>query len=411
MDIVKGTWISGENKWSIAMPLMKIDKERRLVSGWASLDNLDTQGDIVLSDASKRAFERFRGNIREMHQPIAVGKMVEFKEDTIYDEKTGEMHKGIFVTVRVSKGAEATWQKVLDGTLSGFSIQGPINDSVREFSKEIGRPVHIIKDYDLNELSLVDSPANQLANVTTVMKFVETEEGTVMKGMIADVTTDNVYYCKEGVCGEGGTGIVKTSNENNLECPSGHEMANIGWIEYQNESEKGAEIAKLLSGRSEIVKTEGGKTMAEETVEKSADETVEVEETKEVVEKAAEETEVEANAENGAEEANFTKAIGELKDAIADGLEKNRNEAEAALASAMERFENSTAEIKKSLEEKHSELVEKFATLKGEVEKVEKVLDGVVSETAVKKSGDLGGSTEPETLTKRKGVWAGSILD
>jgi hypothetical protein len=39
-----------------------------------------------------RAFERFRGNIREMHGPNAVGKMVSFKPETFYDPKSNDFY-------------------------------------------------------------------------------------------------------------------------------------------------------------------------------------------------------------------------------------------------------------------------------------------------------------------------------
>ena len=91
----------------VTMPLTKIDKENRIVSGYASLDNPDTQGDVITSAANRSAFSRFRGNIREMHQKVAVGRMVSFKEDTYFD-KNGKQYNGVWVDVYVSKGAQDT---------------------------------------------------------------------------------------------------------------------------------------------------------------------------------------------------------------------------------------------------------------------------------------------------------------
>ena len=57
-------------------PLQKIDEEQRMVYGYASTEALDTQGEIIKREAIEAAlpgFMRF-GNIREMHQPSAVGK-------------------------------------------------------------------------------------------------------------------------------------------------------------------------------------------------------------------------------------------------------------------------------------------------------------------------------------------------
>ena len=75
-NISKAHWNTDGNNLRLSMPLTNVDKERRVVSGFASLDNLDKQDDIVTAEASMDAFAKFRGNIREMHQPLAVGKMV-----------------------------------------------------------------------------------------------------------------------------------------------------------------------------------------------------------------------------------------------------------------------------------------------------------------------------------------------
>src|ERR1041384_3195986 len=123
-------------------------------------------------------FSRFRGNIREMHQPIAVGKMVDFREEEFYDPTTEKFYRGIFATVYVSKGAQDTWEKVLDGTLTGFSIGGNIVDAETQWNKDAETNVRFIKDYELIELSLVDNPANQLANV---LDRKSTADGQVMK--------------------------------------------------------------------------------------------------------------------------------------------------------------------------------------------------------------------------------------
>ena len=48
----KAHWSSDGNDIKLSMPIAKVDKERRIVSGFATLDNVDRQGDIVPSDAS-----------------------------------------------------------------------------------------------------------------------------------------------------------------------------------------------------------------------------------------------------------------------------------------------------------------------------------------------------------------------
>jgi hypothetical protein len=143
------------------MPIGKVDIERRMVSGFATLDNIDKQGDIVTTESSINAFKNFRGNLREMHQPSAVGKIVSFKEDRYFDPNTKKFYSGVYVSAYVSKGAQDAWEKVLDGTYTGFSIGGNIKTWDDAFNEEMDKSIRVIKEYDLYELSLVDSPANQ----------------------------------------------------------------------------------------------------------------------------------------------------------------------------------------------------------------------------------------------------------
>jgi hypothetical protein len=70
MTISKVHWDTEGDNVRLSMPFSKVDSERRIVSGFATLDNVDKQADIVTTEASLKAFAKFRGNIREMHQPI-----------------------------------------------------------------------------------------------------------------------------------------------------------------------------------------------------------------------------------------------------------------------------------------------------------------------------------------------------
>jgi len=428
MEIKKAQWASDGDNVRLTMPLSKVDKENRLVSGWASLDNADSQGDVVLKEANQRAFSRFRGNIREMHQPIAVGRMVDFKEDSYFDQETQKFYNGIFVTVYVSKGAQDTWEKVLDGTLQGFSIGGAIKDAETQWVKDAGRAIRFVKDYELVELSLVDSPANQLANVFSITKAAD--GSTVMKGMVADTRSENVFYCEAD-------GIAKTSTEESVSCGNcGSAMQNIGWFEYESDEDKTEKVSTLIANRNssntsgseepiakqETAQDEGGVIVAEEN--KTTETEVEAGSTATVVDEVAEEgkaeTEVESSTEEVAEktdeekseevtseeEPDISKMFGDLQTAIESGLEKNAKQADEAIAKASEVFESKVDELVK----KHEELVTKFESLKTDIGGVEKRLGVVEGETAIKKSGDLGGSTE-ETLQKSKGsTWGGRFL-
>lgn len=237
MNIQKATWQNGDRKMNLAFPFAKVDKENRTVSGFATLDNVDRHGDIVTSEASKSAFERFRGNIREMHQPIAVGKILSFNEEEYYDAKSGKNYRGVFVQAYISKGAQDTWEKVLDGTLTGFSIGGNIvKASMEPGESEEDEERRVIKEYDLHELSLVDNPANPLANVFSIQK---NGDELIFKGMITEIETENVFWC--------GTDQVAASHSAEEKSCSicGDSMETIGWVEKVDD-EKDHSIKKVV---------------------------------------------------------------------------------------------------------------------------------------------------------------------
>lgn len=156
-----------ETKFLISMPLLKVDKEKRQVVGYATTEDIDKQNEQVDFEASKEAFGSWAGNIREMHEPKAVGKAVAWEPD--------EDRRGIRVTAQISKGAEDTWQKILDGTLKAFSIGGQTVNKVQQIVKDDkGGQKHVTKitKYRLTELSLVDNPANPEASFELV-KFAD----------------------------------------------------------------------------------------------------------------------------------------------------------------------------------------------------------------------------------------------
>jgi DNA-binding ferritin-like protein len=154
--------------FNISFPIDMIKREQRIVVGIATADNVDKAGDIVDFEASKEAFANWGGNIREMHAPIAVGKAINY-EPVVLKDKDGVSYNAFKVEAYISKGAEDTWQKVLDGTLRSFSIGGKVIEKSESADKFFhGKPVNVIKKYVLGELSLVDNPANALAIIDIV---------------------------------------------------------------------------------------------------------------------------------------------------------------------------------------------------------------------------------------------------
>jgi len=390
------------------MPFMKVDAENRTVSGFATLDNADRQDDILKSDASRAAFEQFRGNIREMHQNNAVGRMLSFQEQKYFDQQTNKEYDGIFVKAYISKGAPQTWEKVIDGTLTGFSIGGKILESSPVFDKSLDKTVRVVDKYELVELSLVDSPANQLANIFSIEKL---DNGLSLKGMVAETNTETVFWCPED-------SIAITKDAESLNCAiCNASMTNIGWIETNDTNAETLRtiVQKFLSETVEENQSEGGTQVDKEqdatpVVEKAVDTEASevVEETAtDVVEKAADVTEAEVT-----EGPDFTKALEDLTATISDKLTKGLSDTEAKIEAVTETI---TA-FAKTLETKYEELSKSYGDLKTELDEIKSSVDVTVTKvdaidaaTATKKSGDLGGSTEVITKSE-KSIWDGSFL-
>ena len=434
MNIEKSLWSSHGDNITLSVPFTKVNREKRTVSGFATLDNVDQTGDVVTSEASMKAFENFRGNLREMHQPVAVGKIVSFKPETYYDPASKEFYNGVYVDAYISKGAQDTWEKVLDGTLAGFSIGGKIIESDNEVNKATGKTVRFIKDYALMELSIVDSPANELCNILSISKM---NGQLVFKGMAADIVTENIFYCNE-------SDSVFISTESSYDSPvTGKPATLIGCVE-SNDVNKAKEIDKILdlhkksrlsTPETQIAKQadiEGGKEVSDNTENVVAEDAVAPEATVEdtaavapaeeapAVEEAPADAVVDASAESlekaadvsevMVDEPDFAKMLGDLKGFFSETLNK-ASEANAAQVSlikdTVETFSKSVDGRISELAEQHTALSKAVEDIKNTIDGVEKRVDAVESETAIKKSSDLGGSQE---VTIKKSKWNGSFL-
>ena len=441
MNIEKSLWTSNGNVINLSVPFTKVNREKRTVSGFATLDNVDQTGDVVTAESSLKAFESFRGNIREMHGSNAVGKMVSFRPESFYDPKSKEFFNGVYVDAYISKGAQDTWEKVLDGTLSGFSIGGKILESDNEVNKANGKTVRFIKNYELIELSIVDSPANELCNILSIQKV---NGQYIAKGIAVGVVTENIFYCED-------SDSVFISTEKTYDSPvSGKPAELIGWVE-SSDVNKAKEIDKILDAykhsRFTLPETqtiakqanaEGGNEMSDNTENVVVEDVaVEAPAEAETTEAAVEDTAVVADdaapaeapaeavaedvpaetlekaaevSEDKVDEPDFAKMLGDLKGFFSETLNK-ASEANAAqvttIQSTVEAFSKSVDARISELAEQHTALSSAVNNIKSTIDGVQKRVDAVESETAIKKSSDLGRSEE---VTIKKSKWNGSFL-
>ena len=439
MTISKAHWNTDGENLRLSMPLTKVDKERRMVTGFASLDNLDKQNDIVTAEASISAFKKFRGNIREMHQPSAVGKMVSFKQDKYFDPETKKMYNGVLVTAYVSKGAQDAWEKVLDGTYTGFSIGGRMNKWDDGYDEKSDSTIRIIKEYELVELSLVDSPANQFANIVSVEKV---DGVNVVKGEIADVVVENVFWDKA-------SGVVMVSeNESELSPTTGDPMENIGFVEKEDnekinmikflvDSAKGINTSKInkevnpmteeTTNEATVEKTDAVVENVEVAPEADAKaDTIEVA-TEEITEKAAKakvHPDKESPAEDAAEPADaeameekkpakksdevVAESITEVKDIVTTAFSDLVSTVKA-LQAEVEMLKSTKVDVE-VVKESFDAVAKDIAATKEYYNEFGKRVDAVEAETAFRKSGDLGEIVQDQPEMVEKSLWGGSFL-
>jgi hypothetical protein len=422
------------------MPFSKIDVERRIVSGFATLDNVDKQADVVTADASMKAFAKFRGNIREMHQPVAVGKMVSFKEDKYFDPESKKFYSGVYVSTYISKGAQDAWEKVLDGTYTGFSIGGKMNKWDDAYDEKMESKIRIIKEYDLVELSLVDNPANQFASILSVQKV---DGVDTVQGANADTVIENVFWDAE-------SGMVLLSeNESEVSPTSGTEMQNIGFVE-KTDTEKPEMIKFLVDSAkgintSKIIKEVSPMTDATENVEAEApvadapavEESQVAPEADAAVEKSDVVTEKGSNydkSEDMKEDAkksedmdedddeddeeemlpksdstSETEEVSKSEDAVIAAVAEIKDGITSAfsdLTSVVKSLGDEVAELKKSLDLANA----KLADAENDFNEFGKRVDAVEADTAFRKSGDLGEIVQNQPETVEKSLWGGRFL-
>ncbi|CAK0739902.1 hypothetical protein CCP3SC15_1070004 [Gammaproteobacteria bacterium] len=177
--------IQGDAK--LFVDFTRTDDEARMVYGYATTESLDSYGTIIdlgSVEACLPDYLKWR-NVREMHQPSAVGTADELTLDA----------KGLFVGVHVVD--DMAWTKVKEGVYKGFSIGG-------KKDYQIGNRIFIKR---INEITLGDRPSNEDCTFDTFRIFQGEEENSMKKtteapaGGVTGVTgvTDVKRYAGEEI--------------------------------------------------------------------------------------------------------------------------------------------------------------------------------------------------------------------
>ena len=172
-----------------------------IVAGYASVEVVDKQGDVITKEALKDAFSKFMQNpsyrnVQLAHSNIQVGDVV-----PNYTDSEGRLWKsevddvGMFVVVQLRNDIEKAKEvsaEIRKGVLRGFSIGGQAFKRVRKSDPKRGDYQEISK-LELHEITICEKGINPEATFsilkedTEVTEMTETENDNEMMKQLGDV--------------------------------------------------------------------------------------------------------------------------------------------------------------------------------------------------------------------------------
>lgn len=136
--------------------ITRVDEEERMVYGYATTEALDSHGTIIDLGSVEKCLPDYLKwrNVREMHQPSAVGTADEVTLDD----------KGLYLGAHIVD--DQAWRKVTAGVYKGFSIGGS-----KDY--QIGNRIYLKK---INEITLGDRPSNEECTFDTFRLYQQEED-------------------------------------------------------------------------------------------------------------------------------------------------------------------------------------------------------------------------------------------
>ena len=163
--------------WSLSFPISKQmqDEDKIIIAGYASVEVIDSQGELIPLPVLKEAWEKFKANKyfatgSLMHTNIPVIRILdEYKDLKGQVWKSGVDDTGLFIVAEVRNDIEKgkqTIELIKIGQLTGFSIAG---EALASSTVCEGKCYTRIDKMELHEIAVVDRPANQ-PSVFTIVK-------------------------------------------------------------------------------------------------------------------------------------------------------------------------------------------------------------------------------------------------
>jgi|TARA_R110002020_G_scaffold6721_8_gene28586 HK97 family phage prohead protease len=168
-----------------------------VVAGYASVELVDKQGDLITKEALKDGFRKFMSdpkyrNVQLAHSNIQVGEVVPSYTDTegrLWKSEVDDV--GMFVVIQLRDDIEKAREvaaEIRKGKLRGFSIGGQAFKRVRKSDPRHGDYQEISK-LELHEITICEKGINPEATFRILKQ--ETDSENTEKNKVKKMTEDN----------------------------------------------------------------------------------------------------------------------------------------------------------------------------------------------------------------------------
>lgn len=197
-----------KSSFQVTIPFKEVRDENRVVVGYASVDMLDKQNEVITLEALKDAFPRFMEsgfNITGvMHSNFPSGRVLEEWEDSGGQMwKSGCDEHGLFIVSQVRddvKRADEVWDLIKEDRLKAYSIGGqaiikiPVCDDQKCYWR--------IDKLDIHEISYVDNPANPGSRIAVLKmeSLLKSEEFDLQKLAPTFDKLEHAVVFKDFIC-------------------------------------------------------------------------------------------------------------------------------------------------------------------------------------------------------------------
>ena len=221
-----------------------------VIAGYASVEMVDKQGDLITTGALKGAFDNFMKadgfrNVQLAHSNIQVGSVIpQYTDSSGRLWKSGVDDAGLFVVIEVRDDIEKAREvanEIRKGALRGFSIGGQAFKRMRKADSEHGDYTEISK-LELHEVTICEKGITPEATFRILKEDTTMTESTDMNTMselssVLDRINTRLDVMEKGEMPEGLKEHMKGKDKDDKDEDKGKEMAD----EDKDEKMYGAE--------------------------------------------------------------------------------------------------------------------------------------------------------------------------